>query len=117
MVQSWPPKRARHVRQAAKDVKANYATALCEAGSVYFPKDAGWLYEWERELLTFTGARNDTDDQVDTFSMAAILISEGHIGRPRQSLAGWRIDPDLQRPGLSGSYSYDIPTRSPNIGP
>jgi predicted phage terminase large subunit-like protein len=116
MVQSWPPKRARHVRQAAKDVRANYATALCEAGSVYFPRDAGWLYEWERELLTFTGARNNTDDQVDAFSMAAILIGEGHVGR-RQSLAGWTVDPDLYKPCLDGSYSYDRPRGSPNVGP
>ena len=103
-VQGWPPKNLGAHRRAAKDVKANYATALCEAGSVYFPKDAPWLYEWERELLSFTGASNDTDDQVDAFSMAAILVNEGRIGGQRgPDLTGWDI---------TGLRNYNAGSRS-----
>jgi hypothetical protein len=60
----------------------------------------------------FPHARND--DQVDVLAYAALQISNRH---QRQSLAGWTIDPDLLKPGLSGSYSYDIPRGSPNVGP
>jgi hypothetical protein len=68
--------------------------------------------EWDAELVMFPHARNE--DQVDVLAYAALQIGNR---RQRQSLAGWTIDPDLIKPGLSGSYSYDLPTRSPNIGP
>ena len=36
--------------------------------------------------------------------------------RSRMSLEGWTFDPDLLKPGI-GSYSYDVPNSSPNVGP
>lgn len=42
------------------------ASAVIEAGRVWLPKDASWLAEFERELLSFPHARHD--DQVDALS-------------------------------------------------
>jgi predicted phage terminase large subunit-like protein len=42
------------------------ASAMIEAGKLYFPKDASWLAEFERELLSFPHAKHD--DQVDALS-------------------------------------------------
>lgn len=57
------------------------AGSLAEAGRVYFPKNAVWLDEWERELLAFPNGAHD--DQVDTFSLAAHEVTRGALQRPR----------------------------------
>lgn len=41
-------------------------SALIEAGRVFLPKEALWLMEFEAELLSFPGGKND--DQVDAFT-------------------------------------------------
>jgi predicted phage terminase large subunit-like protein len=43
-------------------------SARIEAGSVLLPKQAPWLDEFRRELLTFPAGRHN--DQVDAFSQA-----------------------------------------------
>ncbi len=43
-------------------------TGLLESGRVFFPKDAPWLVDFERELLAFPNAKHD--DMVDAFAMA-----------------------------------------------
>jgi predicted phage terminase large subunit-like protein len=95
-----------------KVARASTAATYLEGGKVWWPKRARWLGEWEAELLVFDKGRHD--DQVDCLAYAALQISNR---RQRQSLAGWTIDPDLYKPGLSGSYSYDLPRGSPNVGP
>jgi hypothetical protein len=80
---------------------------------VFFPAEAPWLETLEHELLSFPNGRHD--DQVDVFGYAAAEVNRRT--RRCQSLAGWTIDPDLLKPGLGGSYSYDLPRGSPNIGP
>lgn len=55
--------------------RAMTAAARMEAGAVYLPKDAAWLEEFERELLTFPASRHD--DQVDVFAYAAAQVALG----------------------------------------
>ena len=60
--------------RAEKDkiTKALPLSARMEAGEVMFQRDATWLQELERELLTFpVGAH---DDQVDALGLAAQSI-------------------------------------------
>lgn len=46
--------------------------ARYEIGAVYHPKDAPWLIDYEKELLSFPKAKHD--DQVDTASYAGIEV-------------------------------------------
>jgi predicted phage terminase large subunit-like protein len=53
------------------------AQAMMEAGRILFPRNAGWLADYERELLLFpTGSH---DDQVDVTSYAAEIA--GTLGK------------------------------------
>ena len=54
--------------------RALTAAARLEAGTVYWPRNAPWLDEWESELLLFPNSRHD--DQTDTFSYAALQVAE-----------------------------------------
>lgn len=56
-----------------KVARALTAAARMEMGTVYLPKAAPWLSEFETELLTFPNATHD--DQVDTLSYAAAHAS------------------------------------------
>lgn len=58
-----------------KWARAETASIMCTNGQVYFPRSARWLSEWEGELLAFPNAPHD--DQVDTFSYAAIELARG----------------------------------------
>jgi predicted phage terminase large subunit-like protein len=49
--------------------RALVAVARYEEHRVYHPRGAGWLDEWETELLAFPNAAHD--DQVDTAAYAA----------------------------------------------
>lgn len=48
------------------------AQVRSEQHRVYWPAGAGWLDEWESELLAFPNGAHD--DQVDTFSYAALRL-------------------------------------------
>lgn len=62
---------------ADKVSRALVAVARCENGQAYFPADAPWLDEWERELLAFPVAAHD--DQVDVFAYAANELAVGVV--------------------------------------
>jgi predicted phage terminase large subunit-like protein len=49
-----------------KETRMAIASAVFEAGQVYFPERAPWLAELEAELFSFPASRHD--DQVDTIS-------------------------------------------------
>jgi predicted phage terminase large subunit-like protein len=51
-----------------KQTRMSIASAIFEAGQVYFPERAEWLAELEAELFSFPGSRHD--DQVDSISQA-----------------------------------------------
>jgi predicted phage terminase large subunit-like protein len=51
-----------------KQTRMSIASAIFEAGQVYFPERALWLPELEAELFSFPGSRHD--DQVDSISQA-----------------------------------------------
>lgn len=71
------------VRELVADVdkltRAIPAQARLEAGRVWWPQGVSWLEEWESELLSFPNGVHD--DQVDTFSYAALLLAQGRKGR------------------------------------
>lgn len=54
--------------KGSKESRVEGITGMIEAKRVYFPEDAPWLLEFERELLSFPLARHD--DMVDAFTMA-----------------------------------------------
>jgi predicted phage terminase large subunit-like protein len=54
--------------------RANSILARFAAGTVYSRQGAPWLPDWEEELLNFPNG--DHDDQVDTMSMAGIMLAE-----------------------------------------
>ncbi|MDQ3167300.1 MAG: phage terminase large subunit, partial [Chloroflexota bacterium] len=55
-------------QNADKVARAGAAIVRLEAGSVYFPADAPWLWPFENELVAFPGKH---DDQVDNVSLAS----------------------------------------------
>lgn len=67
------------------------AGQLVQNHLAWFPKDASWLEEWEAELLGFGGG-GAHDDQVDTFSLAAL-----EYGRRRR----WAPRPAKDEPGTT----------------
>lgn len=69
-----------------KVARALTAAARLEMGTVYLPKAAPWLSEFEAELLTFPNAAHD--DQVDTFSYAAIHAARNPHRTPMGPLPG-----------------------------
>ena len=60
------------------------ASAKFEAGQVFLPERAPWLADFEAELFSFPGGRND--DQCDSVSQA---LSEENVRFPM------RISPEL----------------------
>jgi len=69
--------------------------ARMEHGGVWFPKDAAWLPELERELLAFPVSQHD--DQVDALAYAAAVMSQ-----PAKITLDWsaaKPDALTQRPG------------------
>jgi predicted phage terminase large subunit-like protein len=67
--------------------RARVAQARLEAHTVFFPIKATWLPEWEEEVLGFPDG--EFDDQVDTFSYAAIKIALGGWGKIRRGRSIW----------------------------
>lgn len=55
--------------------RAMTAAARMEASQVFFPRDASWLAELERELLQFPAGKHD--DQVDVLAYAAAQVTLG----------------------------------------
>jgi predicted phage terminase large subunit-like protein len=60
-----------------KATRMSRASAIFEAGQVYFPERAAWLAELEAELFSFPGSRHD--DQVDSISQALLHGAEGSL--------------------------------------
>ena len=56
-----------------KVTRMQAVSATLEAGQVLLPEEAPWLYEFERELFAFPGARHD--DQVDSLSQGLRYIT------------------------------------------
>lgn len=72
--------------------RALTAAARMEMGTVYLPKSAPWLSQFEDELLTFPNASHD--DQVDTLSYAAAHVAKERKRTPlRAPTAAGRTAP------------------------
>ncbi len=54
--------------KGSKEARANSATPLIEAGRVYLPESAPWLYDFIEECSAFPNGAND--DQVDSLTQA-----------------------------------------------
>jgi phage terminase large subunit-like protein len=57
-----------------KAARAMNIIARMEQGKVLFPKQAGWLSDFEAELLKFPNGRND--DQVDALAYIGWMIND-----------------------------------------
>ena len=57
-------------------------SARIEAGTVYLPRKAAWVSEFQKELMAFP--RGHTNDQVDAFSQALNYIASRKFNQ-----AGW----------------------------
>jgi predicted phage terminase large subunit-like protein len=57
--------------------RATGASIWQEAGKVYFKKGASWLEDWRKEIYTFP--KDAHDDQVDTYSMACMVVRKQDI--------------------------------------
>src|SRR5258707_404056 len=71
-----------------KITRAIPAAGRVHAGRVWFPAEAPWLDEWTDELAAFPNGAHD--DQVDTLSYAALVVTNQ-----------WAKGPDPPREGLS----------------
>lgn len=63
-----------------KEQRAASASVFIEGGKMYYPSEeyAPWLPEWEAEMTDFPDGEHD--DQVDTQSMAVLLLVAGLLG-------------------------------------
>jgi phage terminase large subunit-like protein len=78
--------------------RALTAAARLEAGTVYWPKEAPWLAEWESELLAFPNGRHD--NQADCFPNAALDVTGTPSVNPtRLALALDDAKTELAQPG------------------
>ncbi|MCA1697441.1 MAG: phage terminase large subunit [Actinobacteria bacterium] len=68
-----------------KVARALVAVARYEQQTVYHPRGAAWLDDWEQELVAFPNAAHD--DQVDTLSYAARQVERISVGSARQTPA------------------------------
>ncbi len=62
----------------SKEVRALRVTGNIEAGHVYLPEKASWLYDFEHEVRHFPNAEHD--DQVDQMTQAITYMKENNIG-------------------------------------
>lgn len=56
--------------KGSKESRVEGVTGVLEAKKVFLPKEAPWLLDFERELLSFPPGRHD--DQVDAFVLAPL---------------------------------------------
>lgn len=97
---------------------------LVLSGLVYFPADAEWLPEWEKEHLLFPNATYD--DQVDTSAMAAHRFNElpkGHRSdRPEPTTPEDKLENFIneriveKQTGRRGGPRADLPRSSRRTG-
>lgn len=72
-----------------KATRAQSIRARMSMGMVYFPKDAPWMQELMREMLTFPSAKHD--DQVDVMGM---------FGRMLDTMVAGKVPPRAKKPDL-----------------
>ena len=53
-------------------------SARIEAGTVYLPRKAAWVSEFQKELMAFP--RGHTNDQVDAFRIVPVPVEIGAAG-------------------------------------
>ena len=81
-----------------KEVRVASASALFQNHQVYFPADASWLDECEREVLGFPGAKHD--DIIDSIAQFLNWVRE-ESGKVRFS-SSWSDEPP--EPDLDGGF-------------
>jgi predicted phage terminase large subunit-like protein len=72
-----------------KFLRAQPAAAAFNAGDILLPKDAWWLPDFKREVLSFTGIGDKHDDQVDALGSAYNAARFGSVD--------WSMIESLQR--------------------
>jgi predicted phage terminase large subunit-like protein len=92
--------------------RAMTAAARMESAQVFFPRDAVWLGEFERELLQFPAGKHD--DQVDTLSYAAAQVVLGRWAAGGSSGEGAGVVvkydgmPDADVFATPGTYAHAV---------
>jgi predicted phage terminase large subunit-like protein len=71
------------IARGSKEARSETAEIRMAAGDIYFPQDAEFLYELQRELLLFPNSEHA--DQVDALAHAAIEVQKR--GGPSEPLA------------------------------
>ena len=82
MIQAERRKRAAPIvpitAKGSKESRVEGLTGLLEAKKVFFPKEATWSLDFERELLAFPTAKHD--DMVDAFTLALTKLRRDDDG-------------------------------------
>jgi predicted phage terminase large subunit-like protein len=67
------------VAKGSKISRVEGITGILEGKKVYLPKDAPWLLDFERELLSFPAGKHD--DMVDAFTLALSQVSNRKMSK------------------------------------
>ena len=84
-----------------KVARAQAVAPLIEAGNVYLPADADWADDFIEECAAFTGAKRETNDQVDAMSQALIWLHglDFHVPEADEEVGTWLDTHDQQIAG------------------
>jgi predicted phage terminase large subunit-like protein len=95
-----------------KIVRSTDAQVRMEQGRIWFPQPPGpsWLEKWEAEFLTWTGHPQETDDQIDVLSYAAMDVSweAAAVERSEDEVLGYTTQ-DLPSIVFSGRHFGAMP--------
>lgn len=76
--------REQYTSSVDKAVRARSIQARMSMGKVYLPRNAPWLADFERELLSFPAGKHD--DQVDAFSLIGRMLTNMYAAQiPKES--------------------------------
>jgi len=87
------------IAKGSKISRVEGITGILEAKKVYLPKEASWLLDFERELLSFDAGR--FDDQVDAFTLALAQLTK------RKMPANWFFEFGNPDPRMNRFYFGD----------
>lgn len=90
-----PVKKFRSSGQGNKETRAVAAEIRMEAARVWFPSNAGWMTETQKEIVGFPNGKHD--DIVDCLSMAAITCNKYHGELVRELTEAEKIEKAKQQ--------------------
>jgi predicted phage terminase large subunit-like protein len=73
--------RKQYPSTADKATRAQAFRGRLAQGKVYFPRSAPWVEPLISEMMKFTGAKGNVDDQVDVLSLFGRMLDRTHVAR------------------------------------